>query len=128
MIRLVLFPNSPDQRILDIDTTVTIGRAEDNAVVIRHDSLADYHARLERRSDGWFISDLAGRGDLFLDDQPVRSAPLALGSRIRLADASILVIALDRPDSEILRIAPVVEPTPPALPAPVSYTHLTLPT
>lgn len=107
--RLVLFPNTPDQRTAEVESTVTIGRAEDNALVIRHDSLADYHARLELRPDGWYIYDLANRGDVLVDDQPIRSAVLRLGSRVRLGNVDMLVIALDRHDTELLRVAPVIE-------------------
>ncbi len=107
--RLVLFPNSSDQRTAEVDTTVTIGRAEGNGLVIHSEALADYHARLERREDGWAITDLAGRGDVCVDDQPVRSAPLSLGARVRLGPVDMLVIALERQDTDVLRVAPVIE-------------------
>lgn len=118
--RLVLFPNSNDQRTAEVDTTVTIGRAEGNGLVIHCEALADYHARLERRVDGWYITDLAGRGDLYVDDQLVRSAALSLGARIRLGPVDMLVIALERQDTSVLRVAPVIETSlaePPALAA-----------
>lgn len=107
--RLVLFPNTADQRTAEVETTVTIGRAQANGLVIESAGVADYHARLERRADGWYIADLAGRGDLYVDDQPVRSALLNLGARIRLGSIEMLVIALERHDTDVLRVAPVIE-------------------
>jgi len=110
--RLVLHPNTPEQHSVEIERgAATIGRAADNVIVIDDHDAAQYHALIQAEGGGWMLHDLAGRNDVLLDGQPVSAAKLSLGSRIRIGSTDLLVIALGRPESEVVRVAPVIEAT-----------------
>jgi hypothetical protein len=66
---------------------ITIGRGEDNDVVIPHASVSRQHARLMRRDGGFELMDLNSTNGSYVDDRQIRgSAFLSAGSRVRLGD------------------------------------------
>ncbi len=66
---------------------ITIGRGEDNDVVIPHASVSRQHARLMRRDGGFELMDLNSTNGSYVDDRQIRgSAFLSAGSRLRLGD------------------------------------------
>jgi hypothetical protein len=66
---------------------ITIGRGEDNDVVIPHASVSRRHARLMRRDGGFELMDLNSTNGCFVDDRQIHgSAFLSAGSQLRLGD------------------------------------------
>ncbi|HYB89440.1 MAG TPA: FHA domain-containing protein [Candidatus Binataceae bacterium] len=66
---------------------VSLGRGEDNDIVIPHASVSRAHARLLRRDGGYELMDLGSTNGSFVDDRPIGgSAFLSSGSQIRLGD------------------------------------------
>ena len=66
---------------------ISIGRGEDNDVVIPHASVSRQHARLMRRDGGFELMDLNSTNGCFVDERPVRgSAFVGPGSQLRLGD------------------------------------------
>ncbi|HEY6420062.1 MAG TPA: FHA domain-containing protein [Candidatus Binataceae bacterium] len=66
---------------------VSIGRGEDNDVVIPHASISRSHARLMRRDGGYELMDLNSTNGSYIDEHQVRgSAQLNSGSQLRLGD------------------------------------------
>lgn len=66
---------------------VSIGRGEDNDVVIPHASISRSHARLLRRDGGYELMDLNSTNGSYIDEHQVRgSAQLNSGSQLRLGD------------------------------------------
>ena len=66
---------------------ISIGRGEDNDVVIPHASVSRQHARLMRRDGGFELMDLNSTNGSYVDDRQIRgSAFLSSGSQLRLGD------------------------------------------
>jgi len=66
---------------------ISIGRGEDNDVVIPHASVSRQHARLMRRDGGFELMDLNSTNGSYVDDRQIHgSAFLSAGSRLRLGD------------------------------------------
>jgi eukaryotic-like serine/threonine-protein kinase len=49
-------------------STITLGRAEDNDVVLTEGAVSRRHARLERTERGWAVTDLGSTNGTFLED------------------------------------------------------------
>ena len=66
---------------------ITIGRGENNDVVIPHASVSRQHARLMRRDGGFELMDLNSTNGSYVDDRQIHgSVFLNAGSQIRLGD------------------------------------------
>ncbi len=66
---------------------VSLGRGEDNDIVIPHASVSRTHARLLKRDGAYELTDLNSTNGSFVDDRQVRgSAVVANGSQLRLGD------------------------------------------
>ena len=66
---------------------ISIGRGEDNDVVIPHASVSRQHARLMRRDGGFELMDLNSTNGSYVDDRQIHgSAFLSAGSSLRLGD------------------------------------------
>ncbi len=66
---------------------ITIGRGENNDVVIPHASVSRQHARLMRRDGGFELMDLNSTNGSYVDDRQIHgSAFLSAGSQLRLGD------------------------------------------
>jgi FHA domain/Integrin beta chain VWA domain len=70
-----------------IKDEISIGRGEDNDVVIPHASVSRQHARLMRRDGGFELMDLNSTNGSYVDDRQIHgSAFLSAGSQVRLGD------------------------------------------
>ncbi len=68
---------------------VSLGRGEDNDVVIPHASVSRAHARLTRRNGAFELRDLNSTNGSFVNGQQVRgSVAVANGSEVRIGDIS----------------------------------------
>ena len=66
---------------------ISIGRGEDNDVVIPHASVSRQHARLMRRDGGFELMDLNSTNGSYVEDRQIHgSAFLSSGSHVRLGD------------------------------------------
>ncbi|HYR78718.1 MAG TPA: FHA domain-containing protein, partial [Candidatus Dormibacteraeota bacterium] len=66
---------------------ISIGRGEENDVVIPHASVSRQHARLMRRDGGFELMDLNSTNGSYVDDRQIRgSAFLTAGTQVRLGD------------------------------------------
>ena len=71
---------------------ISIGRGEDNDVVIPHASVSRQHARLMRRDGGFELMDLNSTNGSYVDDRQIRgSAFLIAGSHLRLGDIRFIL-------------------------------------
>ena len=94
--RLILFPNTREQQLVELrESAATIGRAEDNLIILAGREIADYHARIFQSEGCWYITDISGRGDIMVDGEQVERAELVVGSRLNIGGAVILVTALE---------------------------------
>jgi pSer/pThr/pTyr-binding forkhead associated (FHA) protein len=66
---------------------VSLGRGEDNDIVIPHASVSRIHARLLKRNGAYELTDLNSTNGSFVDDQQIRgSTVVSNGSQVRLGD------------------------------------------
>jgi hypothetical protein len=66
---------------------VSLGRGEDNDIVIPHPSVSRVHARLARRSGSFELTDLNSTNGSFVNNQQVTGSTIvANGSEVRLGD------------------------------------------
>jgi FHA domain/Integrin beta chain VWA domain len=66
---------------------VSLGRGEDNDVVIPHASVSRIHARLMRRDGGYELTDLNSTNGSYVDERQVRGSTVVhSGSQLRLGD------------------------------------------
>lgn len=66
---------------------VSLGRGEDNDIVIPHASVSRIHARLLKRNGAYELTDLNSTNGSFVDDRQIRgSTVVSNGSQVRLGD------------------------------------------
>jgi len=66
---------------------VSLGRGEDNDIVIPHASVSRTHARLLKRNGAYELTDLNSTNGSFVDDRQIRgSTVVSNGSQVRLGD------------------------------------------
>ena len=71
---------------------VSLGRGEDNDVVIPHASVSRAHARLLRRNGVFELTDLNSTNGTFLNEQPVHgSVRVGSGNQVRLGDVRFVL-------------------------------------
>ena len=73
-------PDGKPERIAITGDRLTIGRQGD--VLLRHSSVSRVHAAIERREEGWFVSDLGSRNGTFVNGVSVQRRLLVLGDVI----------------------------------------------
>ena len=69
---------------------LTLGRGEDNAIYVNHDTVSRHHARLSPAADGtWIIEDLRSSNGVRLNGQRLaRAQPLKEGDEVRFGDVA----------------------------------------
>jgi Mg-chelatase subunit ChlD len=71
---------------------VTVGRGEDNDIVIPHASVSRNHARLSRRDGGFELADLNSTNGSYINNQPVQGAArVSNGSEVRFGDVRFML-------------------------------------
>jgi len=78
------------QRLPIRTPVVNIGRADYNDLVLGEESVSASHAKLQRRDESWFLTDLESTNGTFVDGEPVRGeVPLLPGSTVRFGDVTV---------------------------------------
>jgi hypothetical protein len=78
-------------------TSLSLGRAMDNDVIVDDSSVSRHHARLDPRGDHWMIEDLGSTHGTFVNSQPVSASLLRPGDRLQLGRAVIRIEAAEAP-------------------------------
>lgn len=92
---------------------VTIGRADDNDVVLDHASVSKAHAILERSERGFVVHDVGSTNGVFVDGERAAAggpAPVSPGVTIGIGDFRVTLVVLDEAPADKFRIG-VTEPT-----------------
>ncbi|HVG19901.1 MAG TPA: FHA domain-containing protein [Blastocatellia bacterium] len=85
----------PDREVI-IPGVISIGRASDNSVCIDNANVSRYHALIEPRADGYWLSDLRSRNGTSVNGAAVASdRRLEDGDSISIGNASTLEFHLD---------------------------------
>ena len=79
----------------------SIGRDEENDIVIDEGHLSAHHALVTKRADGWVIEDLASRSGVWVNGQPIL-VPVFLRQDVRInLGPNVLLIAKGRAFGEV---------------------------
>jgi len=70
---------------------ITIGRREDNHLIVEADNISRQHAAVERRDGQYFICDLGSANGTYLNERRVEEAPLRDGDRVRIGSFALSV-------------------------------------
>lgn len=66
----------------DDQVEISLGRADDNDIVLQHESISSHHAQLRLVGGAYHLLDLGSTNGTFLEGEPVTEAPLAHGASI----------------------------------------------
>jgi cytochrome P450 / NADPH-cytochrome P450 reductase len=69
-------------------TTVRIGRAPDNDIVVSHPSVSGYHAELHQTADGYRLVDLDSSNGTYVNERRITAVPLAEGDVVGIGSAT----------------------------------------
>lgn len=75
--------NDQGMRYNLIDTTLTLGRKEENQVVLHDPNISRFHARVFFNQE-WRIEDLNSTNGVFVNGKRVKDSPLQTGDQIRM--------------------------------------------
>ena len=64
------------------ETEVTVGRADENDIVIQHDSISGNHAKFVKSGDTYNLFDLESTNGTFLDGELASNTPVYNGNRV----------------------------------------------
>lgn len=86
---------SSDQRqfgkryVLDTAEPLTVGRGQENSVVLDNDSVSRRHCRVEKRNDSWYVVDLDSTNGTYVNDVQVTEYGLRRGDQIKIGDTIV---------------------------------------
>jgi hypothetical protein len=110
---LLLNFGTPQEARINLDPGLTgIGRTADNDCTIEDASISTHHCEIILTDEGASVRDLGSTNGTFIDDRPIREAPLRSGQTLRLGDVELLFDA-DTP-AELAEFVPPPQSLPPA--------------
>jgi hypothetical protein len=74
---------------MDAGSVMTIGRGTGNTLVLDGDGVSRRHALIERRADGWWVTDQASTNGIRVNDEKIEAVRLRHGDRVHIG-ATIL--------------------------------------
>jgi DNA-binding NtrC family response regulator len=72
---------------------ITLGREPDNSIPISDHSASRYHAKVERRGDDFWVSDLGSTNGTLVDGSYIKEAPVPHGAILRVGDTLFKFLA-----------------------------------
>ncbi|NBD09299.1 FHA domain-containing protein [Corallococcus silvisoli] len=89
---LVYNPGQSDELTYPLgDATITIGRADDQAICIPHRSLSRQHARIESADGRFIVTDLQSKNGTFVNGVQIRRKELRPGDTLTLGELVFLL-------------------------------------
>lgn len=86
----ILRSGSPSRRVRLGDGAFAVGRHQDNDVILDAKEVSRHHARLLLESGQIIIEDLSSGNGVFVEGRPVQTALVEPGSRVELANYSLV--------------------------------------
>lgn len=77
------------------EDSLVIGRETAANLCIADASVSRRHSKIEKKEDGFFITDLESLNGTFINDVPVKSRRLEHGDRVRIGDSQFLFLTHD---------------------------------
>ena len=75
-----------------LNDSITIGREEDNGIVIDNLAVSSYHAKIDKVGPGYILTDLQSTNSTFVNDKKVVSHKLSHGDNIIIGKHLILFV------------------------------------
>jgi len=102
MARLILtFNKQVLQEYPFLKDNVTIGRNEDNTIMIDNLAVSGYHARIDKAGDEFVLTDLQSTNGTFVNDKMVYSHKLSHGDNVIIGKHIILFVGADQDTGEL---------------------------
>jgi len=90
MARLVIISEGFSGRSYELKSErTTIGRLEDNAFQIPDPTVSGHHCEIVMSGNQFIVRDLGSTNGTFIDDQPVKEAPIKPGQILRLGQVEL---------------------------------------
>jgi len=80
--------------------SITMGRQEDNTIVIGNLAVSGYHAKIDKVGEEYILTDLQSTNGTFVNDQKIVSRKLAHGDNIVIGKHVILFVATEKEKAE----------------------------
>ncbi|NNG08037.1 MAG: FHA domain-containing protein [Desulfobacteraceae bacterium] len=97
MARLILEFNQEVLRDYPVRSrSITIGRQEDNTIVLDNPRVSGYHARIDRAGFDYILTDLQSTNGTFVNNENVVSQKLLHGDRIRIGEHILLFVGTEK--------------------------------
>lgn len=86
---------SADQRqfgkryVLSGEQPLTVGRGQENGVVLDNDSVSRRHCRVERRRSNWYVVDLDSTNGTYVNDEQVTEYQMRRGDHVKIGDTIV---------------------------------------
>lgn len=68
---------------------LTVGRGQENRLVLDNDSVSRRHCRIEKRNASWYVVDLDSTNGTYVNDQQVGEHALRRGDQVKIGDTII---------------------------------------
>lgn len=76
--------------------SITIGRADDNAIVVDNLAVSSYHARIDKAGTDFILTDLQSTNGTFVNESKVVSHKLTHGDNVVIGKHVLLFVAADK--------------------------------
>ena len=83
--------------------SITIGRQEDNTIVLDNPRVSSYHARIDKTGSDYVLTDLQSTNGTFVNNENVVSRKLLHGDRIRVGEHVLLFVGTEKAKVEAER-------------------------
>jgi len=101
MARLILTFNKQVIKEFPFDKeSVTIGREEDNVIVVDNLAVSSYHARIDKTGTDFIVTDLQSTNGTFVNNKKVASQKLSHGDNILIGKHLILFVIAEKDRTE----------------------------
>ena len=68
---------------------LSIGRGQENTVVLDNDSVSRRHCRIEKRNQAWYVCDLDSTNGTYVNDELVKEYQLRRGDQVKIGDTIV---------------------------------------
>ncbi|MBZ0121356.1 MAG: diguanylate cyclase [Sandaracinaceae bacterium] len=68
---------------------VTVGRGQENFIVLDNDSVSRRHCRIEKRNLAWWVVDLESTNGTYVNDQQVTELQMRRGDQVKIGDTIV---------------------------------------
>ncbi len=82
---------------------ITIGRHEDNTIVLDNPRVSGYHARIDKTGSDYILTDLQSTNGTFVNNENVVSRKLLHGDRVRIGEHLLLFVGTEKAKVEAER-------------------------